>query len=252
MYFDLKKTEQYTSSILSTLPTLLPSLNEPTDVFIIPDFVSLLSVSNQIKSSSDPSCLSLGAQDVWTEDSGAFTGEVSPLVLSQAGTKFVEIGHAERRRLFGETDESVIKKSIASCKNNLVPLICVGELTKSDDIEKAVEECWVQISGVLQSDEIKETDEIVLAYEPVWAIGKSEPASAEHVVKVTKLLREKVKKSKGGDKRMFRILYGGSAGPGLFEKLKDGVDGLFLGRFAHDPERFAQTIEEVGGGRKSG
>lgn len=252
MYFDLDKTSSYTSSILSLLPDLLPQLNHKTDVFIIPDFISLLSVRDQIKNSKYEQHLSLGAQDVWCEDLGAFTGEVSPLVLRQSNVKFVELGHAERRKLFGETDDLVIKKSIASCRNGLVPLICVGEIEKSDNVEKAVEDCWKQIEGVFQSDEIKEDSEIVLAYEPVWAIGKSEPASAEHVVKVTKLLREKAKNARGGDKRLFRILYGGSAGPGLFEKLKDGVDGLFLGRFAHDPERFAKTIEEVGGGRKSG
>ncbi|SPO23865.1 related to triose-phosphate isomerase [Ustilago trichophora] len=254
MYFDIPKTASYLSSTISLLSTAHSTLSQPTDIFVIPDFITLTSVASQISSSSSP--LLLGAQDVHSEDTGAFTGEVSPLVLSQAGVKFVEIGHAERRRYFGETDEDVANKAAGIARNGMVPLICIGEVSRPknidslsiEDIEMVVEECWRQIRPALEA--MGREKEVVLAYEPVWAIGKSEPASPEYVVKITKALRrrynkEYVESSKGRTDESMRILYGGSAGPGLFGKIREGVDGLFLGRFAHQPQAFIDTIKEV-------
>ncbi|KAJ1026977.1 hypothetical protein NDA16_002270 [Ustilago loliicola] len=256
MYFDIPRTQSYIDSTLSLLSSTLPTLSQPTDIFVIPDFITLTSVSTQIASSGTP--LHLGAQDVHSQDTGAFTGEVSPLVLSQAGVKFVEIGHAERRRYFGETDEDVANKAAAVSRNGMVPLICIGEVSKPkniadlsiDDVEMVVDECWKQIKPALER--VEKDAEVVLAYEPVWAIGKSEPASPEYVVKITKALRrrynkEYVESGKQRKDQALRILYGGSAGPGLFQKIRDGVDGLFLGRFAHKPEAFIDTIKEVAG-----
>ncbi|KAJ1026670.1 hypothetical protein NDA13_004043 [Ustilago tritici] len=256
MYFDIPRTRSYMSSTLSLLGACLDTLWQPVDIFVIPDFITLTSVSSQIAASSIP--LHLGAQDVHSEDAGAFTGEVSPLVLSQAGVRFVEIGHAERRRYFGETDEDVANKAAAISRNNMIPLICIGELSKPSnivdltisDVNLVVEECWRQIKPALERVEAEK--EVVLAYEPVWAIGRSEPASPEYVVKITKALRrryinEYVQSGKARKDQGLRILYGGSAGPGLFDKIKEGVDGLFLGRFAHKPEAFIDTIRQVAG-----
>lgn len=256
MYFDIQKTRSYLDSTISLLSSAQSSLSQPTDIFVIPDFITLTSVAEQIKSASSP--LHLGAQDVHSEDFGAFTGEVSPAVLAQVGVKFVEIGHAERRRYFGETDEDVANKAAAISKNGMIPLICIGEVSRpkniSDlslaDIDMVVEECWRQIKPALER--IDSSAELVLAYEPVWAIGKSEPASPEYVVKITKALRrrynkEYVNSDKGRRDEGMRILYGGSAGPGLFDKIREGVDGLFLGRFAHKPEAFIDTIKEIAG-----
>lgn len=242
------------SSTLSLLGACLDTLSQPVDIFVIPDFITLTSVSSQIAASSMP--LHLGAQDVHSEDAGAFTGEVSPLVLSQAGVRFVEIGHAERRRYFGETDEDVANKAAAISRNNMIPLICIGELSKPSniadlsisDVHSVVEECWRQVKPALERVEAEK--EVVLAYEPVWAIGRSEPASPEYVIKITKALRrryinEYVQSGKARKDQGLRILYGGSAGPGLFDKIKEGVDGLFLGRFAHKPEAFIDTIRQV-------
>lgn len=256
MYFDIPKTKAYLDETISLLSSTLPSLSQPTDVFVIPDFITLTSVASQITSSN--SSLLLGAQDVHSQDSGAFTGEVSPKVLSQVGVKFVEIGHAERRRYFGETDEDVANKAAGIAKNGMVPLICIGEVSRPrnldqlsiDDVEMVVEECWRQIRPALEVMDAQA--EVVLAYEPVWAIGKSEPASPEYVVKITKALRRRYNKEyvdsdKGRMDSSMRILYGGSAGPGLFAKIREGVDGLFLGRFAHQPQAFIDTIKEIAG-----
>ncbi|CBQ73508.1 related to triose-phosphate isomerase [Sporisorium reilianum SRZ2] len=256
MYFDMAKTKAYLDESIALLASSLPSLAQPADVFVIPDFITLTSVASQITAAN--STLLLGAQDVHSQDFGAFTGEVSPKVLSQVGVKFVEIGHAERRRYFGETDEDVANKAAAIAKNGMVPLICIGEVSKPkniddlsiSDVEMVVDECWRQIRPALEAMD-KQAD-VVLAYEPVWAIGKSEPASPEYVVKITKALRRRYNKEyvdsdKGRSDASLRILYGGSAGPGLFAKIREGVDGLFLGRFAHQPQAFIDTINEIAG-----
>ncbi|KAG0649421.1 triosephosphate isomerase [Hyphodiscus hymeniophilus] len=230
MYFDLSKTAQY---IQDCAPLGPHALSHNVDIFVIPDFISLTAASTVLR--LEAPTIRLGAQDCFWEDSGAYTGEVSPAVLKSIGCSIVELGHAERRRLFGETDEQVAKKAKAAVRNGLTPVVCIGEKTQGTPLE-AVEECRSQIESILEVTD----QEIIFAYEPVWAIGQPKPASAEYVVAVTKELR----KLCGG--RMVRFLYGGSAGPGTFDAMREGVDGLFLGRFAHDIGNFRRVIEEVG------
>ena len=236
MYFDLPSSQSYISS-LASLSDLAKQSN--IDLFVIPDFISLLPSRDILKSTS----VKLGAQDTFYEDRGAYTGEISPLNLSQAGVSIVEIGHAERRRIFHETDDDVAKKATAIVKHGMTPLICIGEKAHgqvaSAAVGMAIQECKMQVQAVLKV--IPDDAEIILAYEPVWAIGASEPAPADHVVAVTRELRNMVVGRKGST----RILYGGSAGPGTFERLKDGVDGLFLGRFAHDVKNLEKVIQEM-------
>lgn len=230
MYFGLEKTAQY---IRDCALLGAHALSHNVDIFLIPDFLTLTAASTCLR--LEAPTIRLGAQDCFWEDSGAYTGEVSPATLKSIGCSLVELGHAERRRLFGETDEQVAKKARAAARNGMTPLVCIGERNKGS-IEEAVEECRPQIESILEVT----NQEIIFAYEPVWAIGQSKPASAEYVVAVTKELRKLC-----GD-RAIRILYGGSAGPGTFEAMKDGVDGLFLGRFAHDINNFKEVISEVG------
>ncbi|KAJ4359863.1 uncharacterized protein N0V89_000419 [Didymosphaeria variabile] len=239
MYFDLPSTLSYIRGMLQ-LDGL--AWNARIDLFVIPDFVSLVSAADILQ----PSSILLGAQDTHWEDKGAYTGEVSPVVLQQAGAKIVEIGHAERRKLFGETDETVAKKAGAAARNGLIPLVCIGERTHnttspSAAVGAAIQECTPQVTSVLAA--MPDDSEVILAYEPVWAIGAKEPADADHVVNVTKELRRLA----GSRKGVTRILYGGSAGPGTFAKISEGVDGLFLGRFAHDMQNLKKVVEEVGG-----
>jgi triosephosphate isomerase len=236
MYFDLPSTLRYIESV-AALSSAADKAN--IDLFVIPDFVTILPTKDKLNGTN----VWLGAQDCYSEDNGAYTGEVGPLTLSQAGVKVVEIGHAERRRLFGETDEDVAKKAAAIVRNGMVPLVCIGEKNKSNIASQAVgiavSECKPQIDAALSR--IPDDVDVILAYEPVWAIGASEPAGADHVVAVAQSLRALVAERKGRT----RILYGGSAGPGTFHSLKNGVDGLFLGRFAHDPKNLEKVIEEM-------
>lgn len=237
MYFSASRTTQYVDELLHLISGSDSSFVENVDVFIVPDHLTLLSVINKSQGSN----IWCGAQDTFYEDTGAYTGEVSPAVLAELGCRIVEVGHAERRRIFGETDEITAKKAAATARNGMVPLVCIGEKTRGETSISAVDECRTQVETVLGA--VADDAEVVLAYEPVWAIGASQPADVDYVVEVTSAIRqlECVQKRSG----LTRILYGGSAGPGLFQKLKDGVDGLFLGRFAHDPAQFYKTIQEV-------
>ncbi|KAI1350724.1 triosephosphate isomerase [Xylaria sp. FL0043] len=260
MYFSFAKTTTYVATLLNLLseqpPETLAVLRN-IDIFVTPDHISLTSVVAQLRRCPVP--ILPGAQDAFHEDAGAFTGEVSPAVLAEVGCRILELGHAERRRLFGETDDTTAKKAAAAARNGIVPLVCVGERTKPLviaaaglpdsgsrdevlDAEAALAEIRVQVEAVLSA--VPHTADVVLAYEPVWAIGAAAPASASYVVALAQAIRdlECVRRRPAGSTR---VLYGGSAGPGLFAKLKDGVDGLFLGRFAHDPEQFVRTILEV-------
>lgn len=238
MYFSAARTRQYVADVLEQL-SALPEILTNIDVFIIPDHLTLASVIAQLQPHQPK--IMVGAQDAFWEDSGAHTGSVSPAVLAELGARLVELGHAERRRTFGETDADAARKAAAAARNGLVPLVCVGERIKAGVLSMAVGECAGQIDAVMAA--VPADAEVVLAYEPVWAIGAAEPASAEHVVGVVAALRELP--SVRGRSGLTRIIYGGSAGPGLFEKLKESVDGLFLGRFAHDPAAFVKTIQEI-------
>ena len=230
MYFDLEEAAKY---IRDCAPLGPHALSHNVDIFVIPDFLSLTAASTVLR--LEAPTIRLGAQDCFWEDSGAYTGEISPAVLKSIGCSIVELGHAERRRLFGETEVEVAKKAQAAVRNGLMPLVCIGEKSRGT-IEEAVAECRPQIESILSVTD----QEIIFAYEPVWAIGQPKPASAEYVVAVTKELRGIC-----GD-RQVRFLYGGSAGPGTFDAMREGVDGLFLGRFAHDVKNFREVIEEVG------
>lgn len=238
MYFSLKRTHDYTAELLDALQAVPADELSKVDVFLIPDFITVVPTGQQLQAAS--SQVWLGAQDSHWEDAGAFTGEVSPSVLREAGVKIVEVGHAERRRIFGEDDDITAKKAAAVARNSMVPLVCIGEKTKGD-ISVAVDECQVQVDAVMAA--VPDDAEVVLAYEPVWAIGASQPAGEEHILNVVDGLRaiKSVQVRKGAT----RVVYGGSAGPGLFDRLKTGVDGLFLGRFGHDVPQCVRTIKEV-------
>jgi triosephosphate isomerase len=202
--------------------------------FIIPDQVSLGVVPRPLAYDA-----LLGAQDCYHEDNGAYTGTVSPANLAELGVRIVEIGHAERRRLFHETDEDVALKGEAAVRNGIIPLVCVGEQTEQPDPESAAQVCMDQIRAV--TDRLSEEKEVVVAYEPVWAIGKPSPASPEYVVAVVKRIKEAYRDRKGSVK----VIYGGSAGVGLYGKLAPTLDGLFLGRFGHDPMKVSEILDEA-------
>ncbi len=242
MYFDLPSTTTYISAIAK----IAPSSNSSCGIFVIPSYPCLGAAHKLLEAT--PQVL-LGAQNCHAEDSGAYTGEVSPLMLKQAGCSMVCLGHAERRRPpINETDEDIAQKALAVIRNGMIPLVCIGEKTKSNIMSEgvglAIKECTPQVMEVMKV--LPGNVPIIFAYEPVWAIGAQEPASADHVLSVVQSLKDRIRGVLGEHQAgKIRVLYGGSAKPGTWQTLKDGVDGLFLGRFAHNVDNFKKVIEEV-------
>jgi triosephosphate isomerase len=188
----------------------------------------------------------LGAQDLHWEDRGAFTGAISGADLRSMGCSFVEIGHAERRSLFGDTDEIVRLKVTAAVRNELTPVLCVGE-EHEGEADSAIADTLAQLHSALEGIGEGAQTAVVVAYEPVWAIGQPLPAPAAHVTAVIAALRASL--AKNPRVSAYSVLYGGSAQRGTVTTLGDVVDGLFLGRFAHDTTNLARIIDEASGPR---
>ena len=236
MYFGHAQTLDWIARVAELARRHPAVQNGTVEVFVIPGFVSLAASVSAL----DDTPVVVGAQDVATEDAGAFTGEVSGVELFEVGARVVEVGHAERRALFGETDEIVSAKTAAALRNGLTPVLCVGEKTRST-AEDAAGECLRQLDSALEG---APDGRVIVAYEPVWAIGAAEPAEPAYVRAVCARLHAAV-----ADRPSSAVIYGGSAGPGLLTELGDDVDGIFLGRFAHDTDALRRVLDEAGARR---
>ena len=237
MYFGQQETIEWCKRI-SQISMIHPAVSSGlVSIFVLPSMPTLGVVSPVLHSAG----VGLGAQDLYHKDRGAYTGEVGGKMLRELGCQYVEIGHAERRKLFGETDHEVAEKLAAAVRNDLVPVLCVGEQNHVS-AGAAAELCINQIKAAVEYIEGARTTMLV-AYEPVWAIGAEEPASKDHIIEVCKLITDFLNASlqlKGS-----RVIYGGSAGPGLLTELQGKVSGLFLGRFAHDPQNLVAVLDEA-------
>ena len=240
MYFSHRRTLEWVAAVAEICAEHPATTSGTVQFFVIPTFPSIPAVVELAR----PVGIVVGGQDVAWADEGAFTGEVSGAELAELGCSLVEIGHAERRALFGETDEVVARKTLAGLRNGLAPVLCIGEPDRGDPAQ-AVEFCIRQLESALDPARAAATGgRLVVAYEPIWAIGAPEPAPPEHVTAVCRALRDYLK----GD-ALFPdagVIYGGSAGPGLLPRIADHVDGMFLGRFAHDPDAVRRILDEVG------
>jgi triosephosphate isomerase len=202
--------------------------------FVLPSFPVLAEARRVLKGSG----IAFGAQDGHWEDSGAHTGSVSPAMLKELGCVFMEVGHAERRRSFGEDDAMVSRKVAAAVRNGLVPIICVGELEKETD---AVSFVVGQVRAALAALP-RPNAPVLVAYEPVWKIGADSPAPADRVADVVSALRS----ANLHPESLVRILYGGSVAPGQIRPLlQTGIDGIFVGRAGLDFASLRRMIAEV-------
>nr|WP_201468842.1 triose-phosphate isomerase family protein [Microbacterium hydrocarbonoxydans] len=181
----------------------------------------------------------IGGQDVSADDAGAFTGEVTAAELAEVGARIAEIGHAERRRLYGETDAVVAAKTRAALRAGLTPLLCIGETAEADPADAAL----VAVAQLGSALAAADAGAVIVAYEPVWAIGAAEPAGHDHIRVVAAALRAALDADAARAGSV--VIYGGAAGPGLLTALGDGVDGVFLGRFAHDPAALVAVLDEA-------
>lgn len=239
MYFGHAQTLDWVRRVAEVAQTHPAIITGAVELFVVPTFPSLVPVSTIAAEAG----IAVAAQDLFWEDAGAFTGEVSGSELREVGCRLVEIGHAERRALFGEDDEQIRLKVAAAFRNDLVPLLCVGE-TERGSVEDAVPLVLEQITSALAAaDDAGSLGPILAAYEPVWAIGAPEPAEPAFIAGVVTALEEALIALPG--RAGSRVIYGGSAGPGLLTALEGRVPGLFLGRFAHDPEAVRTILDEA-------
>lgn len=236
MYFGHRAARDWAAEVADIAATTPAVADGTVELFIAPGYLQLLPALEAVAGTRAV----VAAQDAADHDSGAYTGEVSPAELAEVGVGMVELGHAERRRLYGETDAVVAAKTAATLRNGIVPVLCVGEPTRvSGDDALAFASAQV-LSAIADAP----AGRLIVAYEPVWAIGAPEPAPAAHIRAVTSGLRELL--AGLPDRSGSAVIYGGSAGPGLLTRLGDDVDGLFLGRFAHDPAALRAVLAEAG------
>lgn len=217
------------------------NLKEEVEVVVCVPFTAL----NEVKKIISGTKLKLGAQNMHWEESGAFTGEISPLMLKEIGVDYVIIGHSERRQYFNETDETVNKKIKSALNHNITPIVCVGETLeqREDNIEKEVVK-----SQVLKAfEDISEEDmvKIVIAYEPIWAIGTGKTATKEEANDMISFIRTTIMdKYDRGVSDKVRIQYGGSVKPNNITEImnQSDIDGALVGGASLKPEEFIKLI----------
>jgi triosephosphate isomerase len=211
------------------------------DIMIAPPFTALAQVSQIITASP----IGLGAQNLYWEKEGAFTGEISPAMLTSAGCRYVIVGHSERRQFFGETDKSVNQKTRAAIAQGLIPVFCIGESEKERESNFTFSVLDKQLSSGLQGFASEELEKLVLAYEPVWAIGTGKTATSEQAQEVHRFLRSFLEKKFGGAfARSIRILYGGSVKPNNIGELMGmaDIDGALVGGASLDADTFSKIV----------
>ena len=211
------------------------------EVAVFPPFTDLRSVQTLV--SADKLPLAYGAQDLSAQDSGAYTGEISGAFLSQLECQYVLIGHSERRTLHAEDDEQVAAKVTAALKHNLVPIICVGETAADLELHGPSAVPVAQLKAALSG--VSNAADIVVAYEPVWAIGSGQAATPEQAEQVAAQLRSVLKDTLGEDvAAKTRILYGGSVkGVNIAGYMREpNVDGALVGRASLDIDEFSSIV----------
>ncbi len=212
-----------------------------TDIMIAPTLLSLPLVAKAVEGSN----IKVGSQNLYYEDQGAFTGEVSATMVKAAGADYAIIGHSERRQYFMETDDSVCKKIKASIDADLIPILCIGETESQRDNKKTFSILDKQISNGLKNFGFRELTTLVLAYEPVWAIGTGKTATPDQVAEIHGYIRSLIDKSFGKDLAMsIRILYGGSVKPENVSDLMslNDVDGALVGGASLEADAFIKII----------
>jgi triosephosphate isomerase len=213
------------------------------DIVIAPPFINIPVAVESTKGTH----IAISAQDVYWEKEGAFTGQISTSMLVEAGCKYTIIGHSERRQFFGDTDETVFKKTKAALAAGLTPIVCVGEMLadrEAGSTEKVIETQFQGSVGALTPEEFSR---ILIAYEPVWAIGTGRTATPEIAAAVHKFIRGcAAGKFSSSHAAALRILYGGSVKPDNIKGLmaQEELDGALVGGASLDPKSFASLVKD--------
>lgn len=211
------------------------------DVFLIPSMGTLFPVAKTLENSG----IQVGAQNIAPIANGAMTGEFSIESALDLNLKYIELGHAERKRIFSEDYDMIHEKVKLTLNSGLVPIVCIGETNKGDGRE---EELSLQIQKIFKNLPKNQLEQVILAYEPEWAIGQTEPAKASYVHETLGVVSEILERVYGKEVRnAIRIIYGGSANKENAESLvnSEHVDGLFIGRFGHNLDNFKEIVDTV-------
>ncbi|MCD6008551.1 triose-phosphate isomerase family protein [Halomonas sp. IOP_31] len=236
MYFGYTQTLAWCRQIAQRINQYPTVIDGRVSLFVLPSFPAIAPAIDIFTDTP----IDVGGQNLYQSPYGAYTGEVSGAMLADMGCRYVEVGHAERRRLFGEDSDVVAAKTQVALAHGLIPVLCIGEADRGDPAS-AIDDCRAQIDSALSLASTEQRRQpLVVAYEPHWAIGASESAPLTHIAAVCQGLREQLHASPAAS-----VIYGGSAGPGLLTRLAGQVDGLFLGRFAHDSVAFEAIVEEA-------
>jgi triosephosphate isomerase len=238
------KMHKTTPEAKSFMAEFLPKVAnlQDVDVLICPPFTLISTVDH----ARDGSRILLGAQNMYFEEKGAFTGEVSAAMLKDLQCEFVILGHSERRWVFGETDELINKKVLAAFENDLIPVLCVGERLEDREKNQTDQVILNQLENGLKGVSEQLLANIVIAYEPVWAIGTGKNATTKDAKDAIALIREFIHSRFGANvASKVRILYGGSVKP---ENIKtymeqEGIDGALVGGASLQPDSFASLTE---------
>jgi triosephosphate isomerase len=213
------------------------------EVVLCPPFTDLRSVQTTLESDRIP--IALGAQSCHWEKEGAFTGEVSTLMLKKLNVRYVIVGHSERRELFGETDDDVNRKVRAVLAQEMTPIVCVGETLEEREAGATEGKVLGQVAAAFAGVSKEAVGACVVAYEPIWAIGTGRNATPEDAEATIAVIRNAVAEAAGGPAaETVRIQYGGSVKPGNIGELmaRRGIDGALVGGASLDPDEFARVI----------
>ena len=231
---------------LELVKTLVESSKELTQasLVVIPAFTALSDIWKAIKGSD----IELGGQNLFWEEKGAFTGEVSASMLRDTGCKYVVIGHSERRQYFGETDKTVNKKIKSALAFDLIPIVCIGESIEEREAGETIDKVNSQINGGLEGLGKEHMTRIIIAYEPIWAIGTGLTATPAQAEEVHNFIREKLAERYGSETASCAIiLYGGSVKPtNTYSIIKEkNINGALVGGASLDADSFIQIAKEA-------
>ncbi|MDR0800331.1 MAG: triose-phosphate isomerase [Endomicrobium sp.] len=236
----MNKTVPDAVNVVKSLKNAVAGVSD-VEILICPTFTALYAVNNEIKGSN----INLGAQNLFWEAKGAFTGEISPAMLKDTGCSYVIVGHSERRQYFGETDETVNKKTKAALAADIIPIVCVGETLKEREDNVTFKVIEKQVRGGLAGLSPQQASLTVIAYEPVWAIGTGKTATPDQAQEVHSFVRKIYEQMYKESAEKVRILYGGSVNPGNVSDLmkKSDIDGGLVGGASLEAESFAKLVK---------
>jgi len=239
----MNKTLEEAKSFMKEIKSMVPAENDVDSVVCSPALFL-----HALVQGAEGSVVKVGAQNMYYEENGAFTGEISPYALKDLGVTYVILGHSERRQLFGETDELVHEKVQAAFKHGLKPIVCVGETFEQREANETEEVVRGQVEKDLAGLSEEQAKQVVIAYEPIWAIGTGKSSSAEDANEVCAYIRSVLRDQFSNEvAEAVRIQYGGSVKPYNIEGFlkQTDIDGALVGGASLEAESFLQLLEAV-------